>query len=193
MIFYKRNFRIQSKQSSRFLSIAKIKFRRPSSLLSRETSSDSKPSSPITIQNRTSIFSLLINLIDFTLIFTHPAKYKNRFLDLNLSNFLGVHTKKPPEKKKKGAEVTDQNAQAPSVEAQPLTSPLSVKFKIHKNPIFSTNGELSDAPRDTYDGPYVDDDQEELMTFVLTEDIFVEILSLRLQVKQFSYHIQLKS
>ena len=34
------------------------------------------------------------------------------------------------------------------------------------------------------DGSYVDDDQEELMTFVLTEDIFVEILANRLQVSQ---------
>ncbi len=103
--------------------------------------------------------------------------------------FLGTHVKKPLDKKKKGAEVTDPNAQAPSVEAQPLTSPPSVKFKIHKNPSFTPNGELSDAPKDTYDGPYVDDDQEELMTFVLTEDIFVEILSTRLQVKQFIRHI----
>lgn len=57
-----------------------------------------------------------------------------------------------------------------------------MKFKIHKNQPFHPNGETSDAPRDTLDGPYIDDDQEELMTFVLTEDIFVEILSARLQV-----------
>jgi len=37
----------------------------------------------------------------------------------------------------------------------------------------------------------VDDDQEELMTYVLTEDIFVEILAARLQVKKnFFYDIQ---
>lgn len=97
---------------------------------------------------------------------------------------LGTHAKKPQDKKKKGTEITDPNAQAQNVEVQPLTSPPSVKFKIHKNSIFHTNGELSETPKDMLDGPYVDDDQEELMTFVLTEDIFVEILANRLQVMQ---------
>jgi hypothetical protein len=92
--------------------------------------------------------------------------------------------KKPADKKKKGTEVTDPNAQAPTVEAQPLTSPPSVKFKIHKNPTFNATSESADLQRDTYDGPFVDDDQEELMTYVLTEDIFVEILAARLQVKK---------
>jgi len=103
----------------------------------------------------------------------------------------GTHVKKVPEKKKKGAETTDPNAQATTIEAQPLTSPPSVKFKIHKNPTFTATGESSDFQRETYDGPYVDDDQEELMTYVLTEDIFVEILAARLQVKKnFFYDIQ---
>lgn len=58
-----------------------------------------------------------------------------------------------------------------------------MKFKIHKNAVFHANGDLSETPKDIFDGPYVEDDQEELMTFVLTEDIFVEILSIRLQVR----------
>ncbi len=107
------------------------------------------------------------------------------FVNKIFSFSLGTHVKKPPEKKKKGAEATDPNVQTSTIEAQPLTSPLSVKFKIHKNPTFTPTGESSDFQRETYDGPYVDDDQEELMTYVLTEDIFVEILSARLQVKRF--------
>ncbi len=91
--------------------------------------------------------------------------------------------KKPPEKKKKGAEAVDPNAQSQTIDAQPLTSPPSVKFKIHKNSPYGLTGESSDTRREIYDGPYVDDDQEELMTYVLTEDIFVEILAARLQVK----------
>ena len=96
---------------------------------------------------------------------------------------LGTHAKKPQDKKKKGTDTADPNAQAQTVEIQPSTAPPSMKFKIHKNSIFHGNGELSETPKDTFDGPYVDDDQEELMTFVLTEDIFVEILSIRLQVR----------
>ena len=96
---------------------------------------------------------------------------------------LGAHVKKPVDKKKKGTEAVDPSSQAPTIEAQPLTSPLQVKFKIHKNHTSAVNGELSEAQRDTEDGPYIEDDQEELITFVLTEDIFVEILAARLQVK----------
>jgi hypothetical protein len=105
---------------------------------------------------------------------------------------LGTHTKKPQDKKKKGTDTADPNAQAQTMEVQPLTSPPSMKFKIHKNSIFHGNGELSNTPNDTFDGPYVEDDQEELMTFVLTEDIFVEILSIRLQVRTFTDSIRWK-
>ncbi|CAF5138418.1 unnamed protein product, partial [Rotaria magnacalcarata] len=66
-------------------------------------------------------------------------------------------------------------------EAQPLTSPLSVRFKIHKNSPHPSDGDSVEQPRENEDGQYVPDDQEELMTFVLTEDIFVEILAARLQ------------
>ncbi|CAF4568536.1 unnamed protein product, partial [Rotaria sp. Silwood2] len=95
---------------------------------------------------------------------------------------LGVHTKKVADnKKKKPSEVVDPNAQPTTVEAQPLTSPPSVKFKIHKNSTSHLDGDLSETRRETDDNPDDTDDQEELMTYVLTEDIFVEILSTRLQ------------
>lgn len=96
-----------------------------------------------------------------------------------------MHNKKAPEKKKKGAETVDPGSQTTTFEAQPLTSPLSVKFKIHKNPTYSLDGEATELRRETEDGQYIADDQEELMTYVLTEDIFVEILSARLQVQYF--------
>lgn len=89
--------------------------------------------------------------------------------------------KKPVDKKKKGTETTDPNVQAPTIEAQPLTSPPSIKFKIHKNSSPTARAELNETRRDNDEETHVDDDQEELMTFVLTEDIFVEILSTRLQ------------
>jgi len=113
-----------------------------------------------------------------------------RIDSLILLCYLGTHAKKPVDKKKKGAEVTDPNAQAPTIEAQPLTSPLSVKFKIHKNPSSNSNGETSETPKEMDDGQYIDDDQEELMTYVLTEDIFVEILAARLQVENANFPIR---
>ncbi|CAF1106189.1 unnamed protein product [Rotaria sordida] len=94
---------------------------------------------------------------------------------------LGTHTKKVPDKKKKTSEVVDPNAQPTTIEAQPLTSPPSVKFKIHKNPLSHINGDLSETRNETDDNLDDTDDQEELMTYVLTEDIFVEILAARLQ------------
>ena len=99
--------------------------------------------------------------------------------------FSGAHAKKPTEKKKKAADVIDPNAQAVPAEAQPLTSPPSIKFRIHKSSSVSTEGELSsERRRETDTGlATTDDDQEELMTAVLSEEIFVEILSARLQVR----------
>jgi hypothetical protein len=73
------------------------------------------------------------------------------------------------------------------MEPQPLTVPPQIKFKIHKHLTSTANAELSQLQRNTEDSPYVDDDQEELMTYVLTEDVFVEILSARLQVKTSEY------
>lgn len=90
--------------------------------------------------------------------------------------------KKPVDKKKKGTETADPGAQAPTIDAQPLTSPPSIKFKIHKNSTSAAHAELSETRRDNDEETHLDDDQEELMTYVLTEDIFVEILSARLQV-----------
>jgi len=72
------------------------------------------------------------------------------------------------------------------MEPQPLTVPPQIKFKIHKHLTSTANAE-SQLQRNTEDSPYVDDDQEELVTYVLTEDIFVEILSARLQVKTSEY------
>jgi hypothetical protein len=96
-----------------------------------------------------------------------------------------VHVRKTADKKKKSSsEATDSNAQIASMEPQPLTVPPQIKFKIHKHLTSTANAELQ---RNTEDSPYVDDDQEELMTYVLTEDIFVEILSARLQVKTSEY------
>ncbi len=69
------------------------------------------------------------------------------------------------------------------MEPQPLTTPPQIKFKIHKHLTSAANAELSHVPKPTEDGQLTEDDQEELMTFVLTEDIFVEILSARLQVQ----------
>lgn len=104
--------------------------------------------------------------------------------DIHLAIRLGTHLKKPIDKKKKGTETVDPNVQAPTVEAQPLTSPVSIKFKIHKNLTPNAHIDLNNTRLgDTDDETHIDDDQEELMTFVLTEDIFVEILSARLQVK----------
>lgn len=50
-----------------------------------------------------------------------------------------------------------------------------------------------EKPRETEDGLYVPDDQEELMTYVLTEDIFVEILAARLQVNFTLYNFLYES
>ena len=76
----------------------------------------------------------------------------------------------------------DPTTQAPTIDAQPLTSPPSIKFKIHKN-LSPAHAELLESRRENDDEHHhAEDDQEELMTFVLTEDIFVEILSARLQV-----------
>jgi hypothetical protein len=99
---------------------------------------------------------------------------------LTLTCCLGTHTKRSNDKKKKVIEVVDPNAQAPTMDAQPLTSPPSIKFKIHKHVAAAMHNELG---RDINDEHHTDDDQEELMTYVLTEDIFVEILATRLQVK----------
>ena len=100
-------------------------------------------------------------------------------------NFIGAHIKKPPEKKKKGTEALESNVQTAAAEPQPLTSPPSVKFKIHKSATSAADVELLELRRETDDEPNFADDQEELMTYVLTEDIFVEILAARLQVKSF--------
>ncbi|CAF3321831.1 unnamed protein product [Rotaria socialis] len=94
---------------------------------------------------------------------------------------LAAHNKKVSDKKKKGAETTDPTTQTATFEAQPLTSPLSVRFKIHKNSSYPLDGDSVEQSRENEDSQYVPDDQEELMTFVLTEDIFVEILAARLQ------------
>ncbi|CAF0941486.1 unnamed protein product [Adineta steineri] len=93
-----------------------------------------------------------------------------------------THVKKPTDKKKKGGEVADSNAQLATQEPQPLAAPPQIKFKIHKHLTSAANAELSHAQRNAEDSPYIaDDDQEELMSYILTEDVFVEILATRLQ------------
>ncbi|CAF4336280.1 unnamed protein product, partial [Adineta steineri] len=93
-----------------------------------------------------------------------------------------THVKKPTDKKKKGGEVADSNAQLATQEPQPLAAPPQIKFKIHKHLTSAANAELSHIQRNAEDSPYIaDDDQEELMSYILTEDVFVEILATRLQ------------
>lgn len=79
--------------------------------------------------------------------------------------------------------MADSNTQIANLEPQPLVAPPQIKFKVHKYGQAAANAELGLMNKSTEDNASIaEDDQEELMSFVLTEDVFVEILAVRLQV-----------
>ena len=67
-------------------------------------------------------------------------------------------------------------------------APPQIKFKVHKYLSSAAQHELMQTHKSSDDATSIlEDDQEELMSFILTEDVFVEILAARLQVKHIRF------